>query len=315
MGGSARTGWEISLGDEAYPRSLLELERPPEELRGLGDPRALSGPCLAVVGARRATPYGLAVAEMAARVAARHGITVVSGGAMGCDRAAGLAAVAAGGRSVIVSGCGADVVYPTSSQDVFEATLSSGGAVLSLERWGAGPRRWAFPKRNSVIAALSQVLVVTEAGLRSGTMSTAEAAAELGRAVYAIPGSIFSPASSGTNRLAAEGARIIPDERSLEIALSLDFDAVPMAGPTPDRSGGPVATALLASPSRPDELAARLGEDVLTLLRTLTDLEARGIVERLPDGRYSPTRAYLMGQNGVSQRFGRAEGSQACRRS
>ena len=182
MGGSARTGWEISLGDEAYPRSLLELERPPEELRGLGDPGALSGPCLAVVGARRATPDGLAVAEMAARVAARHGITVVSGGAMGCDRAAGLAAVAAGGRSVIVSGCGADVVYPTSSQDVFEATLSSGGAVLSLERWGAGPRRWAFPKRNSVIAALSQVLVVTEAGLRSGTMSTAETAVELGRA-------------------------------------------------------------------------------------------------------------------------------------
>ncbi len=315
MEGRGRRGWELAPGDDAYPGALLELERPPGELRGLGDPAALAGPCLAVIGARRATPYGLAVAEMAARVAARHGVTVVSGGAMGCDRAAGLAAVAAGGRSVIVSGCGADVVYPASSRDVFEATLSSGGAVVSLERWGAGPRRWAFPKRNVIIAALSRVLVVTEAGLRSGTMSTAEAAVELGRAVYAIPGSIFSPASSGTNRLAAEGARIIPDERSLEIALSLDFDAAPLAGPAPERPGGPVAAALLASPARPDELAARLGEDVLTLLRTLTDLEARGIVERLPDGRYSPTRAYLLGQNGVSQRLGRSEGSGACRSS
>lgn len=290
-------GWELTSGQDGYPDALRDLESPPGRLFGRGDPEALLGPCVSIVGARRATPYGVAVAEMAARVAAECGVTVVSGGAMGCDFAAGSAALAAGGRTVVVSGCGADLVYPSSSRRVFEGAIAEGGAVVSLERWGTRPARWTFPKRNAVIAALSRVLVVTEAGARSGTMSTADVAIELGRVVYAIPGSIFSPNSSGTNRLAAEGARIIPDERSLEIALALDYGTARFATVAPTRDMGPVMSALVASPSRPDELSARLNEDVLTLLRTLSDYEARGIVERLPDGRYSPTKSFLMEQN------------------
>ena len=172
------------------------------------------------------------------------------------------------------------------------------GAVVSLERWGQTPRRYAFPRRNAVVAALCKVLVITEAGQVSGTMSTADAALELGRTLYAIPGSIFSPNSSGTNRLAAEGARIIPDEASLELAISMDFGVARFCSQGERPAAGPVLSALVACPSRPDELAARLNEDVLTLLRTLTDHEARGLVERLPDGRYSPTKEYLLGQNG-----------------
>ncbi|WP_455136269.1 DNA-processing protein DprA [Thermophilibacter sp.] len=292
--------WEIERGDELWPDALDDLARPPERLYGRGDPAALRGPCLSVVGARRPTPYGVAVAEMAARVAAGCGVCVVSGGAMGCDRAAGAAALAAGGRTVVVSGCGADMIYPASSRDVYEGAIARGGAVVSAEPWGSGPRRWAFPKRNALIAALSKVLVVTEAGLRSGTMSTAEAALELDRIIYAIPGSIFSPGSAGTNRLIAEGARVIPDERTLAIALSLDYGRAPLAAQPERPPAGPVMSALLASPLRPDELAARMGEDVLTVLRTLTDHEARGLVERLPDGRYSPTRGYLLGHNGAT---------------
>ena len=290
------SGWELRAEGEGYPSSLRDLERPPEVIYGRGDPDALEGPCVSIVGSRRATPYGLAIAEMAARIAAQHGITVVSGGALGCDRAAGLAALRAGGRTVVVSGCGADLVYPSTSQDVYEGALAAGGAVISEQRWGAGPRRWAFPRRNALIAALSQVLVVTEAGVRSGTLSTAEAAAELGRTVYAIPGSIFSPSSVGTNRLISEGARVIPDERSLAVALSLDYGAVPLAAEGGRPDPGPVMGALLASPSRPDDLAARLGESVLTVLRTLTDFEASGMVERLPDGRYAASRSYLTGE-------------------
>lgn len=290
--------WEIERGDELWPDALDDLARPPERLYGLGRPEALEGPCVSVVGARRATPYGLAIAEMAARVAAECGVTVVSGGAMGCDHAAGAAAVRSGGRTVVVSGCGADVTYPVSSRDLYEAAVATGGAVVSAEPWGAPPRRWSFPKRNALIAALSEVLVVTEAGARSGTASTAEAAAELGRTVYAIPGSIFSPGSAGTNRLIADGARVIADERSLALALSLDYGVAHLAADVPSRAAGPVMSALAASPARPDELAARLGDDVLTVLRTLTDYEARGIVERLPDGRYSPTTEYFLGQNG-----------------
>lgn len=292
--------WELTRGDDLWPPALDDLARPPERIFGRGDPEALRGPCLSVVGARRPTPYGVAVAEMAARVAAGCGVCVVSGGAMGCDRAAGAAALAAGGRTVVVSGCGADLVYPASSRDVYEGAVERGGAVVSAEPWGSGPRRWAFPKRNALIAALSRVLLVTEAGLRSGTMSTAEAALELDRIIYAVPGSIFSPSSAGTNRLIAEGARVIPDERSLAVALALDYGRVPLAAPLARDAPGPVMSALLASPLRPDELAARMGEDVLTVLRTLTDHEARGLVERLPDGRYSPTREFLLGHNGAT---------------
>lgn len=296
MGSIPRGGWEVRKGEAGYPDSLLDLARPPEVLYGRGDPSSLAGPCLSIVGSRRATPYGEAIAEMAARVAADAGVTVVSGGAMGCDRAAGIAALRAGGRTVVVSGCGADVVYPSTSRDVYEGAVASGGAVVSVERWGTGPRRWAFPKRNALIAALSKVLVVTEAGVRSGTLSTAEEATELGRTVYAIPGSVFSPGSAGTNRLIADGARVIPDEQSLSVALSLDYGAAALVGPDARSAPGPVMSALLATPLRPDELAARMGESVLTVLKTLTDFEARGHVERLPDGRYAPTRGYLTGE-------------------
>lgn len=297
---SAAGGWVLERAAPDYPACLEDLAEPPAVLYGLGSREALLGPCISVIGARRATPYGLSVAEMAARVAAECGITVVSGGALGCDHAAGMAALRAGGTTVVVSGCGADVVYPASSRDLFEGALSRGGAVVSLSPWGCGPRRWSFPRRNAVIAALSRVLVVTEAGLRSGTMSTAEAASELDRIVYAVPGSIFSPTSAGTNRLIAEGARAIPDEQALAVSLALDYGVMRMGPGAPEREGGPVMSALVASPARPDELSERLNEDVLTVMRTLTDYEARGIVARLPDGRYSPTRSYFLGHNGSS---------------
>lgn len=300
------SGWELRAQEGDYPASLRDLERPPEVIYGRGDPEALTGPCVSIVGSRRATPYGIAIAEMAARAAAQRGITVVSGGALGCDHAAGMAALRAGGRTVVVSGCGADVVYPSSSRDVYEGAVAAGGAVVSEQRWGVGPRRWAFPRRNVLIAALSRVLVVTEAGVRSGTLSTAEAAVELGRTVYAIPGSIFSPSSMGTNRLISEGARVIPDERSLVLALSLDYGAPALEAESARPDPGPVMRALLASPLRPDDLATRLGDSVLTVLRTLTDYEASGMVERLPDGRYAPSRAYLAGEPEQRAGLGRA---------
>lgn len=295
-------GWIVRPGDAGWPPALDDLDSPPDALYGIGDPGVLLGPCISVVGARRATPYGTAIAEMAARVAVECGVTVVSGGALGCDRAAGMAALAAGGRSVIVSGCGADVIYPRASRDLYERVYDGGGAVVSMEPWGRGPARWAFPKRNAIIAALSRVLVVTEAGARSGTMSTAEVAVELDRIVYAIPGSIFSPGSAGTNQLISEGARIIADERALQVSLALDYGLARMGPAGLPREAGPVMSALVASPARPDELSERLNESVLTILRTLTDYEARGLVERLPDGRYSPTQTYYLGHNGSSDK-------------
>lgn len=302
-GGAAREGerWELRRGEEAFPPALDDLDPVPEILYGRGDPEVLQGPCLSIVGARKASPYGVAVAEMAGRVAAESGIVVVSGGAMGCDCAAGRAALEAGGKTVVVSGCGADMVYPASSADVFAGAVATGGAVVSLERWGSPPRRYAFPKRNAIIAALSACLFVTEAGMHSGTMSTADVAVELGRKVYGIPGSIFSPLSTGTNWLISEGARVICDEASLEAAISLDYGRLRFTDAPGRREDlGRVLSALVASPSRADDLAARLGESIITVLRALSDYEAAGVVTKLADGRYAPTSAFYLSHNGLA---------------
>ena len=293
--------WELEPKDAAYPSALRALDPVPAVLYVRGDPGALASPCLSVIGARRATPYGVAVAEMAGRVAAECGIVVVSGGAMGCDCAAGRAALSAGGKTVVVAGCGADMVYPASSADVFEGAVATGGAVVSLERWGSPPRRYAFPKRNAIIAALSSCLFVTEAGMRSGTMSTADVAIELGRKVYGIPGSIFSPLSAGTNWLISEGARVICDEASLEAAISLDYGRLRFTDAPGGREDlGRVLSALVASPSRADDLAARLGENVIAILSALSDYEAAGAVTKLPDGRYAPTSEFYLSHNGLT---------------
>jgi DNA processing protein len=202
-------------------------------------------------------------------------------------------------------------VYPSSSVDVFEGAVATGGAVISLERWGAQPRRYAFPKRNSIIAALSSCLFVTEAGMRSGTMSTADVAVELGRKVYGIPGSIFSPLSAGTNWLISEGARVICDEASLEAAISLDYGRLRFTdAPGRPEDIGRVLSALVASPSRADDLAARLGEGVITVLSALSDYEAAGVVTKLPDGRYAPTREFYLSHNGPAATKGDTAGAE-----
>lgn len=156
--------FELHPGNALYPETVLELSDVPQTLYVRGNPEVLSTPALSIIGARKASPYGLAVAELAAKVAVEAGVTVVSGGAVGCDQASGWAAVNAGGKHVVVMGTGADVVYPRSSAGLITRTLDTGGAVVSISPWGMGPRKFAFPRRNRVIAALSQALFVSEAG-------------------------------------------------------------------------------------------------------------------------------------------------------
>lgn len=191
--GKPADGIELHRGDERYPKTVEELANPPQTLYVRGDPSILDAPSLSIIGARKSTPYGRAIAEMAGRIAAESGIVVVSGGARGCDQAGGMGALNAGGRHVVVLGTGADVVYPSSAGRLIDRSLLQGGCVLSLEPWGTQPMKWAFPKRNQVIAALSGATFVAEAGMPSGTFSTAEAANALGRELLAAPGSIFSP--------------------------------------------------------------------------------------------------------------------------
>lgn len=306
------TKWMIEAGDERYPRALLDLDGAPPRIYGRGDVDALSKPLLAIIGSRRPTPYGIATSELAARIATEQGIGVVSGGARGCDHAGGAETVRRGGVHVAVLGCGADVVYPRSSARLLETTLARGGAVISLDTWGTPPRRFAFPRRNRIIAALSQAVFIGEAGLPSGTFSTAEAAIELGREILAAPGSIFSPLSFGTNHLISEGACCIANEEAMEMALSRIFGtlrAQSMAGtslPVSNPEETRVLEALTATPLALDDIARMLGCDAVHCLTVVGDLVVRGLVELLPDGRYGASKAALHAQTSFGHNDGRS---------
>ncbi len=301
--------FEIPIEDPAYPESLRELSDPPECLYGIGNRELIESPSLAVIGSRRATPYGLAVASLAGRIAGEAGITVVSGGAIGCDQAAGRAALKAGGNHVVVLGTGADVVYPAQGADMFGLVASGRGALLSIAPWGTQPLRFLFPKRNRVIAALSRCLFISEAGVPSGTFSTAETALELGRELICAPGSIFSPQSRATNQLISEGAGCIVDEDSLEVAISRIFNTLRFSAgareglPPLSRDEQKIIAALTSSPERIDAIAHMLGVGIVAALERMGALEGDGLVTRLPDGRYATSEHALhcmttFGQNG-----------------
>lgn len=270
----------LVLGSAEYPPQLAECPDPPKVLYGIGDPAALR-PGLAIVGARRATPYGLRATRVFAGWAASRGITVISGAAIGCDREAHAAALEQGGPTVAVLGCGPDVDYPHRSAALL-ASMRMHNAVVSECPFGQQPLRFAFARRNRIIAGLSSAVLVVEAGLPSGTFSTADAALEAGREVLAVPGSIFSPESRGSNRLIRQGAAIVND--IADLAMSLGYSAgVQLAIP---EDGDGAVRALRADPMRPDDLARALGIDIVEAARTLGSLEARGLITRYPDGRY-----------------------------
>jgi DNA processing protein len=288
MMGAPAERWVIARGEAGYPDCLEECPRPPKALYGFGDPSLLR-PGLAVVGARRATPYGLACTRMFAGWAAAAGVVVVSGAAAGCDAAAHAAALEADGPTVAVLGCGADVDYPPGSTSLL-ATMRKRAAVISELEWGSQPTRWTFPERNRIIAALSRAVLVVEASLPSGTLVTADHALDANREVWAVPGSVFFEGSRGCNRLIRQGATAVTDCSELaEELAALGFDVRPSASDTP-RVGtrDPVRAAVAADPTRPDDLARHLGLDIVEVARSLAALEREGLVARYPDGRYGP---------------------------
>jgi len=279
--------FELTADDERYPPALHHLAEPPETLYCAGDPTLLQ-PGLAVIGARRATPYGLGCTRRFAGWAARSGIPIVSGAATGCDQAAHRAAIEVGGSTIAVLGCGADVDYPKTARTLL-ASLREHHLVVSECPWGTVATRYAFPRRNRIIAALSAAVLVVEAGLPSGTFSTANAAADLGRAVLVVPGSINSPESRGSNRLIRQGASPISDVSELadELAdaglLLRQLNMLPDSVAPPDE---PIRVMLAADPMRADDVARALELDIVTVVRRLGTLELQGSIVRYPDGRY-----------------------------
>jgi DNA processing protein len=281
--------FESAYEDYGYPELLRLTPDPPGLLYGVGDPSALS-PGLAIIGARRATPYGIGVARTMAAWCASAGFPVISGGAMGCDQAAHAAALDAGGVTIAVLAGGADVPYPAGARELF-SRISVEGAVVSEQPWGTRPKPWMFRRRNRIIAGLSVAVLVVEAGLPSGTFSTADDALAAGRDVLAVPGSIHSESSRGCNRLIRDGATPITDPSDLRDALyatlgppATEFSTWPSQPIRDD----PLVEALCANPSRPEDVARDLGMDVVAVLRSIGRYEAVGVLRRYRDGRYGP---------------------------
>jgi len=200
----------ISLHDARYPRPLREIFDPPIVLFARGRIELLSSACLGVVGTRRPTPYGLAAAERLAADLAHAGLTIVSGMARGIDSAAHKAALAAGGNTIAVLGCGADVVYPSENRRL-AADIAAKGLIVSEFPMGATAFPQNFPIRNRIIAGLSVGTMVVEGAQYSGSAITAKLAMDQGREVFAVPGNVTSKQSWGPNLLIKQGARLVQD--------------------------------------------------------------------------------------------------------
>ena len=194
--------------DDAYPVLLRRINSPPAALFIDGDPGCLWQPQIAVIGSRNPSAGGLDHARDFATTLARQGMTITSGLASGIDAAAHTAALDAGAFTIAVNGTGLDQVYPNSSR-VIAGRIRSQGAMVSELPLGSPPRRQHFPSRNRIISGLSLAVLVIEAGLNSGTLITARKAAEQGRDVFALPGSLHNPMAKGCHRLIRDGARLV----------------------------------------------------------------------------------------------------------
>jgi len=271
----------LTLADNDYPPLLLATADPPPVLFAAGRRELLQRPALAVVGSRSATRQGVANAEAFAQHLAGAGLTIVSGLALGIDAAAHRGALkalddGADASTIAVLGTGVDVVYPDSNRALAGA-IRSRGLLLSEFALGTPGIAHNFPRRNRIIGGLARGVLVVEAALRSGSLITARLAAEAGREVFALPGSIHSPTARGCHRLIRDGAKLVESARDVLGGLRIDAQVTDRRAPRP---------------AAHDALLAARGFDPgdLDTLAELLELELAQDVERLPGNRYQRLR-------------------------
>lgn len=285
---------------DGYPQLLREIADPPILLWTAGDAAILSDRAVAVVGSRRATPAGLAVARQLSCALAEAGCVIVSGLARGIDGAAHEGALEAGGRTIAVVGCGVDVVYPPEHRDLFRRIAAS-GLVVSEFPPGMPPLAHHFPLRNRIISGISWAVVVVEASERSGSLITARLALEQGREVLAVPGNVASGRYAGGHALIKDGAALVENVEDVLRALGWSPAAWPDRGNAPndfdlstlERSMA-VGEVYLA-----DELLVQTGYSTSTLLAELSSLELTGRVVRVAGGGFMRIdKSAIGGRNG-----------------
>ncbi len=271
----------LLVTDAAYPARLRNDVEPPAVLFAQGDLGSLADTQVAIVGTRRCTGAGAGFARELGRELTEAGVGIVSGLALGIDGAAHRGVLDAGGRPVGVVGCGVDVVYPARHRDLWTGVRED-GVLLSEAPLGARPTAWRFPARNRIIAALSDLVVVVESHAAGGSMHTVQEADDRGIPVMAVPGSVRSRASAGSNKLLADGCPPVRDATDVLVALGLSTAARGLRAdprPVPDAMGKAVLSAFDWEPATLEHLAVRTGFALPELAVALEQLLAAGWVE------------------------------------
>jgi DNA processing protein len=285
--------WE----DELYPPRLKEIEQPPPVLYVRGELLPEDHFAVAIVGTRKITSYGRQVTEELSAFLAANGVTVISGLARGVDAVAHSAAMKAGGRTAAVLGCGVDRIYPPENRALAEQMMSR-GALISDYPIGTPPDAANFPPRNRIISGLSLAVVAVEAGETSGALITAEFAAEQGREVFAVPGSILAPQSKGTNRLIQNGALPLLTPADLLQALNLTRVGAQKSARKilpADEVEAQLINTLGSEPMHVDEIRNQTGLPIEKVSAALVMMELKGMVRQVGGMNYVAVREVQSG--------------------
>ena len=282
----------LTWQDEAYPQRLKEIDQPPPVLYIRGDYLPDDLFAVAIVGTRRVTPYGRQITEEQSSFLAANGLTVISGLARGVDAIAHQAALRAGGRTIAVLGSGVDKIYPPEHRALAEQMMER-GAIISDYAPGTPPDASNFPPRNRIISGLSLAVVVIEAGETSGALITAEFAAEQGREVFAVPGSILAPQSKGTNKLIQKGALPLLSVNDLMQALDItrvgDQKAARKIMPS-DATEAKLLGVLGNEPLHVDEIRNQAELPIEKVSAALALMELKGMVRQVGGMNYVAVR-------------------------
>ncbi len=280
----------LTLSDPLYPPALRELATPPLLLFVVGDASLLSKPQIAIVGSRNASPAGLETAASLAAGLSEAGLVITSGMALGVDTASHRGTLAANGTTIAVLGCGVDVPYPRRNARLAQQ-IAATGALVSEFPLSSPPRRENFPRRNRIVSGLSQGVLVIEAALKSGSLISANLAAQQGREVFAVPGSIYNPLSRGCHWLIRQGAKLVETAEDVLEELPMQGALSPIHAPQAARLQ-PQLSELEQQVLRwidyhatsMDMLVARSSLDVNTLGQQLVSLELKGQIASVAGG-------------------------------
>jgi len=292
----------VDVNDTDFPSLLRYIPNPPKGIYINGEMPADNSPKVAIIGSRACSEYGIKAAESFAHELAVNGVVVVSGMARGIDAAAHRAAIEASGKTIAVLGCGVDVCYPPEHDELMRLIIQN-GCVISEYSPGTKPERYFFPARNRIISGLCDGVVVVEANEKSGTSVTANHALDQGREVFAVPGSIFSKLSRGTNEMIKIGAvpvtcaadvlhelKLVSRHNTIvknKNAKNVDFEKIKMLAPNEKLVYDCLGLDINGFGVHIDDIINKSGLPAQTIQYTLMNLELRKIAKRLPGNKFT----------------------------